>query len=115
MRSVAVMLLILSSLSAMRASADRGAAAHAVRSNARRLPLLAIASPGHTSPSSPSRRQDALESALDEEEASDLNPLDSPPRAAAVEHLSRPDPGPFSIDPASSSGAGRTRSRLLRC
>jgi hypothetical protein len=114
MRSLAVMLLIVSSVSALRASTDRVAAAQAVRSNARRLLLGAIASPGRPSPSSPSRRQDAFESALDEEEVSDLNPLDSPPRAAAVEHLSRPDPGPFSIVP-SCSGAGRTRSRLLRC
>ncbi|HEY2157895.1 MAG TPA: hypothetical protein VGH33_19860 [Isosphaeraceae bacterium] len=115
MRSVAVMLLVFTSLSAMRASTDRGAAAHAVRSNPRRLLLISIASPCRPSPSSPTRRPDAIESALDEEEASDLNPLDSPPRTAAVEHLSRPDTGPFSIGPASSSGAGRTRSRLLRC
>ncbi len=115
MRSVAVMLLVVATLSAMRAPADRVSAAQALRSNARRMMLISIASPPRHPPSSPSRRQDAFESALDEEEASDLNPLVSPPRAADVEHLSRPDPGPFSIAPASSSGAGRTRSRLLRC
>ncbi len=115
MRRLAVMLLVVSCVSAISASTERGAAAQAVRSNPRRLLLVAIGSPCRPSPLSPSRRQDAFELALDEEEASDLNPLVSPPRAAAVEHLSRPEPGPFAIVPASSSGAGRTRSRLLRC
>jgi hypothetical protein len=112
MRSVAVMLLVVSSASALSASVDRVSAAHALRSVPRRSLLAA---PGRPAPSSPSRRPDAFESALDEEEASDLNPLDSPPRAAVVKPLSMPDPGPFSIAPTSPSGADRTRSRLLRC
>ncbi len=115
MRSVAVMLVVVASVSAVRASTDRGSQAHAVRSSARRLELISITSPSRPSPSSPSRRQDALESALDQEEASDLDPLDSPSLKVALEHLCTPDPGPFSIVSASSSDPGRTRSRRLRC
>jgi hypothetical protein len=115
MRFAAVMLLLVASLCAVRASTDRVSEAHAVRSTAPRLLLMSIASPGRPSPPSPWRRQDAFESALDQEEASDLDPLGCPPLAVAIEPFCAPDAGPFSIVATSSSDPGQTRSRRLRC
>jgi hypothetical protein len=75
MRFVAILLLISSFIISLRAATDRVDPDCAVRSLPQRLLLLAIARPAQSSPVSPARREPAIESALDEEESSDLDPL----------------------------------------
>lgn len=90
MRFVATSLLIVAVVSTLRASTDRVHPSHSVRSTPGRLLLLTIAGSDDRAPTSPSRREHALESALDEEEASDLDPLDAPFEAITR----RPPAGP---------------------
>ena len=115
MRSIAALLLILCSASSLRASTDRVHPAQAVRTLPRRLLVVAIARPDHSAPASPSRREQAVEPAFDEEESSDLDPLGAPPQAVAPDRFASPRP---ELSSASSPPPSSTRPRrpgLLRC
>jgi hypothetical protein len=115
MRSVAVLLLLATGYSAARASTDRVHESHAIRSIPRRNHLLVIAESSRPAPTSPSRCDVVMESALDEEDPNDLDPLFAPLRAIEIgapvmsgsQHVFPSSPPP--------SQACRTASPLLRC
>jgi hypothetical protein len=114
MRSVAALLLILGSVASLRASTDRGHPAPAARS-LHHLLLPAISAPDHPSPASPSSREPAVESAFDEEETTEVDPLHTPPRAVALDCSASPRPESSTSLAAPPAPIGPRRPGLLRC
>lgn len=115
MRFVAVFLLVSSSLSALGASADRIHETNLARPISHRSPELTMASPGLPSPVAPSRRDVAIEPALEEEESNDLDPLDTPLGGFAARSLARPAHEATAIHSPLPSSTRQGRPGLLRC
>lgn len=116
MRSVAVLLLVLSTLAALRASTDRVHSVPTVRSTPRRFLLLSIARPQTPAPPSPSRRDYQLESALDEEEeTNDLEPLRATEGAGSPAPPASSRPEPSAIPTSRGPSPALLRNSPLRC
>ncbi len=115
MRSIAVMLLAVISYSALRASTDRVHEAFAVRSSPLRSVVLSISREDSGAPLPPSRRDPALESALDEEESVDLDPLDALPRGITSDPFGHRRPTPPSARSTLLASKDPCRPRRLRC
>ena len=71
--------------------------------------------PGNPAPSFPSRREQDLESALDEEESSDLDPLDAPSQAIFGRIPDWPRLEVMASHAPPTSSTRRDRPFLLRC
>lgn len=115
MRPVAALLLVLCATASLRAPTDRVHPAHAVRSTSRHFLLLTISESGRPSPASPSRREPALESAFDEEETIDLDPLGAHPRGVATDPSASPHPERSASLAPSPSPLSPRRPGTLRC
>jgi hypothetical protein len=76
---------------------------------------MSVASPGLPSPVAPSRRDVAVEPALEEEESNDLDPLGAPLGGFATRSLARPAHEATSTDFPVTRSTRESRPRLLRC
>ena len=115
MRFVAVLLLVVSALPTALASAGPSTGPAPLGSPSRRPPILAITQLDHTAPASPSRSEPAIESALDEQELNDLDPLDAPPRAVAADRFASARFESASPSSSPAPAIPRRRPGLLRC
>ena len=115
MRSVAVLLLALLSVSLLRAPTDSIRLSHPFRPSPRGFLLLTISREAPPSPVSPSRRDLALESALDEEDSSDRDPPDALARGITSDPLDGRRPEPAATRPPLAASTDHCRSRCLRC
>lgn len=115
MRFVAVLIVMISAVPASPASAGPVHGSPTVRPTGRRSPLLTITRLDHSTPASPSRREPALESALDEEESSDFDTLDPAPRALTLDPFASLRLDLSSPPPPQPSPTHPRRPGLLRC
>lgn len=115
MRFVALILLSLSVLNSLRGATDRVHPDHVVRSVPRRSLLISIAAPAFPASPPPSWREVGAESAFDEEESNDLDPLDASSRVIGPRLLAGSRFEPFSTLSSPRPGPGGARSRPLRC
>ena len=117
MRSVAITLLILSSGASLKTSNDGDRPSDAARSTPRHFLFLrpAIAATDGPTPLSPRRREPTFESAFDEEESNDIDPLGLAPEGVASHPAARLRREASAEQTLPTSAIRPDRSRRLRC
>jgi hypothetical protein len=114
MRSVVVLLVLISSFAACASSAPLRVTSPA-RPLAGPRPVVMIAKADFPRPSTPSRREHEPESAWDEEESTDLNTPDAIPHRVAADAFAGARPTPSFTRTSPLSAEYEPRPRPLRC